>query len=126
MLQIHRRELLDDGRNSVTGSFVLEEWLGEPARFTVFTHNTENPLIRAISLTSPSHRVYSTRSDSLLSLKLLSLPANINEVIFFSLYFTPYRILMPNYHPQSSFDLNVNKLANGLISLKVGKHKSEE
>lgn len=78
-IEIHRRELLDDGRSSVTGSFVLEEWLGEPARFTVFTHNTENPLIRAISLTSPSHRVYSTRSDSLLSLKLLSLPANINE-----------------------------------------------
>ncbi|XP_075216970.1 calcium-activated chloride channel regulator 1-like isoform X2 [Lycorma delicatula] len=78
-LEIHRRELLDDGRTSVTGNFVLEEWLGEPAQFTVLTHNVENPLIRGISLTSPSHQVYSTRSDSLLSLKLLSLPAKINE-----------------------------------------------
>uniref|UniRef100_A0A1B6L3U4 Calcium-activated chloride channel N-terminal domain-containing protein n=1 Tax=Graphocephala atropunctata TaxID=36148 RepID=A0A1B6L3U4_9HEMI len=78
-IEIHRRELLDDGRNSVTGSFVLEEWLGEAAKFFIFTHNTENPLIRGVSLVSPSHRVFSTRSDSLLSLKLLSLPANINE-----------------------------------------------
>ncbi|VVC30488.1 Hypothetical protein CINCED_3A006904 [Cinara cedri] len=79
-IEIHRRELTDDGRTTVTGSFVLEDNMGEPAKFTVYTHNTENPLIRAITLTSPSQRVYSTRSDSLLSLKMLSLPAAINEV----------------------------------------------
>jgi len=79
-VEIHRRELTDDGRTVVTGSFVLEDHMGEPAKFTVYTHNTENPLIRAITLTSPSQRVYSTRSDSLLSLKMLSVPAAINEV----------------------------------------------
>ncbi|XP_039277350.1 calcium-activated chloride channel regulator 1 isoform X2 [Nilaparvata lugens] len=78
-IEIHRRELLDNGRSSVTGNFVLEPNLGEPAQFTILTHNIENPLIRGISLISPSHQVYSTRSDSLLSLKLLSLPARINE-----------------------------------------------
>lgn len=79
-VEIHRRELTDDGRTAVTGSFVLEDHMGEPAKFTVYTHNTENPLIRAITLTSPSQRVYTTRSDSLLPLKMLSVPAAINEV----------------------------------------------
>lgn len=79
-VEIHRRELTDDGRTNVQGSFVLEDNMGEPAKFTVYTHNTENPLIRAITLTSPSQKVYSTRSDSLLSLKMLSVPAIINEV----------------------------------------------
>lgn len=79
-VEIHRRELTDDGRTVVSGNFVLEDHIGEPAKFTVYTHNTENPLIRTITLTSPSQRVYSTRSDSLLSLKMLSVPAVINEV----------------------------------------------
>lgn len=79
-VEIHRRELTDDGRTAVTGSFVLEDHMGEPAKFAVYTHNTENPLIRTISLTSPSQRVYSTRSDALLSLKMLTVPAVINEV----------------------------------------------
>lgn len=81
-LQIHRKEIIDNGQTSVVGSFVLDDSLGEPAKFTVLTHNTENPLIRSISLMSPSHRIYSTRSDALLSLKLLNIPANINEVSF--------------------------------------------
>jgi len=81
-VEIHRRELMEDGRSTVTGSFVLEDHMGEPAKFTVYTHNTENPLIRAITLTSPSQRTYLTRSDSLLSLKMLSVPAAINEVNF--------------------------------------------
>lgn len=79
-VEIHRRELNDDGRTMVTGSFVLEDYLSEPAKFTIYTHNPENPLIRSIKLTSPSHRVYSTRSDSLMTLKMLSVPAIINEV----------------------------------------------
>lgn len=85
-MEIHRRELNDDGRTVVTGSFVLEDYMGEPAKFTVYTHNTENPLIRAITLTSPSQKVYSTRSDSLLSLKMLSVPAAINEVNIFTVH----------------------------------------
>ncbi|XP_044735945.1 calcium-activated chloride channel regulator 1-like [Chrysoperla carnea] len=78
-IEIHRREITDDGRNSVTGGFVLSSELGEPARFSVFTHNSEMPLIRSITLVSPSQVTYSTRSDSLLSVKLLTVPANINE-----------------------------------------------
>lgn len=86
-VEIHRRELTDDGRTVVSGSFVLEDHIGEPAKFTVYTHNTENPLIRTITLTSPSQRVYSTRSDSLLSLKMLSVPAIINEVNIVTMIF---------------------------------------
>ncbi|BES87543.1 Ca-activated cl channel protein [Nesidiocoris tenuis] len=78
-IEIHRKEIVENGQTSVVGSFVLDDHLGEPAKFTVLTHNTENPLIRSITLVSPSHRVYSTRSDALLSLKLLNVPANINE-----------------------------------------------
>uniref|UniRef100_A0A146KVC4 Calcium-activated chloride channel regulator 4 n=1 Tax=Lygus hesperus TaxID=30085 RepID=A0A146KVC4_LYGHE len=78
-IEVHRKEIVENGQTSVVGSFVLDDNLGEPAKFTVLTHNTENPLIRSITLVSPSHRVYSTRSDALLSLKLLNVPANINE-----------------------------------------------
>jgi len=72
--------LSDDGRSNVTGSFVLDESLGEPAKFTVFTHNIENPLIQSISLVSPSQVIYKAQSDSLVAVKLLTLSANINEV----------------------------------------------
>lgn len=92
-IEIHRRELTDDGRTTVTGSFVLEDHMGEPAKFTVYTHNTENPLIRAITLTSPSQRVYSTRSDSLLSLKMLCLPAAINEVRIIIIIITRFYVI---------------------------------
>ncbi|CAG2065475.1 unnamed protein product, partial [Timema podura] len=78
-IEIHRREITDDGRSTVTGSFVLDESLGEPARFTIFTHSTDNPLIRGISLVSPSQNVYSSRYDFLLIIKLMSLHATINE-----------------------------------------------
>lgn len=81
-LEIHRREISDDGRNSVTGSFMLSSELGEPARFSVFTYDSVMPLIRSIKLVSPSQVTYSTRSDSLLSMKLLTVNANINEVSF--------------------------------------------
>lgn len=78
-VEIHRRELTDDGRTSVTGSFVLDEHLGEPARFALYTHNIESPLIKAVNLWSPSQKVYTRRSDSLLGLKIITLSAQINE-----------------------------------------------
>lgn len=77
-LEVHRRELND--QSSVTGTFVLEEGLGAPARFAVYTYNTENPLLRGVTLISPSQRVYTTRSETLISLKMLTIAANINEV----------------------------------------------
>jgi len=81
-VEIHRRELTDAAtasRGAVTGSFVLEEGLGSPARFAVYTYNTENPLLRGVTLVSPSQRVYSTRSETLISLRMLTVAANLNE-----------------------------------------------
>lgn len=102
-VEIHRRELTDGGRTGITGSFVLEDHMGEPARFTVYTHNTENPLIRAITLTSPSHKVYTTRSDSLLSLKMLSVPAAINEVNIIATANTHNRPVFGPFFSSSNF-----------------------
>ncbi|KAJ1529422.1 hypothetical protein ONE63_006201 [Megalurothrips usitatus] len=76
-VEIHRRELND--MSSVTGTFVLEEGLGAPARFAVYTYNTENPLLKGVTLISPSQRTYTTRSEGLISLKMLTIAANINE-----------------------------------------------
>lgn len=89
-LQIHQRKLTDDGRTSVTGSFVLDDSMGEPARFMLYTHNTEAPLIRSLSLVSPSHQEYLIRSDNMLSLKIISLVANISEVPNLNFSFVHY------------------------------------
>lgn len=82
-VEVHRRELND--QSSVTGTFVLEEGLGAPARFAVYTYNTENPLLRGLTLISPSQRVYTTKSEAHISVKMLGLAANINEVSILSL-----------------------------------------
>lgn len=71
--------MTDDGRATVTGSFVLDETMGEPAQFAIFIHQT-NPLIHSITLTSPGHHTYSRRSDSLLLEKMVKVQAYINEV----------------------------------------------
>lgn len=78
-VEIHRRELVDDGRNAITGSFVLDENMGEPARFALYTHNAESPLLKSISLWSPSQILYSRRSDRLIGVKIITLVAPINE-----------------------------------------------
>lgn len=79
-IEIHRRELKDDGRNSVTGSFVLDSTLGEPAQFMLYTHNSDAPLIKSIKLISPSHQIYSSRSDNMLNVKIITVISNITEV----------------------------------------------
>lgn len=78
-VEIHRRELTDDYRSSITGSFVLDESMGEPARFSLFAHNVESPLIRSLSLWSPSQVEYTRRSDSMLVVKIITLAAPISE-----------------------------------------------
>lgn len=78
-IEIHRREITDDGRSSVTGSFVLEPNMGEPASLNFFTHNTAAPLFKSLKLISPSHQVFSSRSDRLLFFKTILLNANISE-----------------------------------------------
>ncbi|GAB0087730.1 calcium-activated chloride channel regulator 1 [Sergentomyia squamirostris] len=87
-VEIHRKELLDivEDANSakrisrlITGSFMLDNSMGIPSSFFVYTHNAEHPLIQGLTLTSPNGVVYSTRSDSRLSVKQLMIPATINE-----------------------------------------------
>lgn len=77
-VEIHRRELND--QSTVTGTFVMEEGLGAPARFALYTYNIENPLIKGLTLTSPSQRVYGARSEGLIAVKMITISANINEV----------------------------------------------
>ncbi|XP_063226758.1 calcium-activated chloride channel regulator 4-like [Bacillus rossius redtenbacheri] len=76
-IEIHRRELLNDG--TITGSFMLDESLGEPATFAVFTHSIENPLIKGITLVSPSQAVYTQKVGAMLLVKLISMQAALNE-----------------------------------------------
>lgn len=59
---------------------MLEEYLGEPAQFNVYTHNSANPLIKSMTLISPSQIKYFRRSDSMLTVKILTLPVHLNEV----------------------------------------------
>lgn len=81
-IEIHRREIKDDGRSSVTGSFILDSTLGEPARFMLYTHNSESPLIRGMKLISPSHQIFSSRSDNMLNFKIITVISNISEVSY--------------------------------------------
>ncbi|XP_025837088.1 calcium-activated chloride channel regulator 4 isoform X1 [Agrilus planipennis] len=78
-MEIHRRKLSDDGRSSITGSFVLEENMSEPAKFMLYTHNAESPLIHGLTLISPSHQEFTVRSESMLGVKIITLVANISE-----------------------------------------------
>ncbi|CAG9817922.1 unnamed protein product [Phaedon cochleariae] len=78
-MEIHRREITDDGRTSVTGSFMLDPNMGEPAQFTFFTHNTVTPLIKGLKLISPSHQTFDSRNDKLIDFKMITLNANISE-----------------------------------------------
>ncbi|XP_055703162.1 calcium-activated chloride channel regulator 1-like [Phlebotomus papatasi] len=87
-VEIHRKELVDivEDANSakrisrlITGSFMLDNSMGVPSSFFVYTHNGEHPLIHSLKLISPNGVVYSTKSDSRLSVKQLMIPATINE-----------------------------------------------
>lgn len=78
-MEIHRREIRNDGRNSITGSFMLDANMGEPARFMLYTHDVDTPLIKSLTLTSPSQEVFTRRSDILVSVKIISLTTNISE-----------------------------------------------
>lgn len=81
-MEIHRREITDDGRSSVTGSFMLDPSMGEPAQFTFYTHNTVTPLIKGLKLISPSHQTFADRNDKFIDFKMITLNANISEVRF--------------------------------------------
>ncbi|CAH1957494.1 unnamed protein product [Acanthoscelides obtectus] len=78
-MEIHRRQITDDGRTSITGSFMLDPNMGEPAQFVFYTHNTIAPLIKSLRLISPSHQEFSERHDKWLDAKMIALNANISE-----------------------------------------------
>lgn len=79
-MEIHRKIITDDGRTSITGSFMLEPNMGEPAQFTFYTHNTITPLIKGLKLISPSQQVFTARNDRLIDFKMITLNSNISEV----------------------------------------------
>lgn len=75
--------------------------MGEPAKFFLYTHKTTIVLIENVELISPSRQVYSIRSDNFMVYNLLSIKANISEVILSS---NPLN---------TSFQLNTCNLQNG-------------
>lgn len=89
-IEIHRREITDDGRSSVTGSFMLEPSMGEPAQFIFYTHNTVTPLIKGLKLISPSHQIYSNRNDKFIDFKMITLNANLSETGTWTYTVEPY------------------------------------
>lgn len=92
-IEIHRKKLYDisddvtisaaysakRSSRSITGAFLLDDNMGLPATFILYTHNTEYPLINSVTLKSPSGVTYSKRSDERLSVKQLMIEAPINE-----------------------------------------------
>ncbi|XP_074040726.1 LOW QUALITY PROTEIN: calcium-activated chloride channel regulator 1 [Leptinotarsa decemlineata] len=90
-IEIHRREITDDGRLSVTGSFMLDSNMGEPAQFTLFTHNTVTPLIKGLKLISPSHQIFTDRNDKFIDFKMITLNTNISEVGTWTYTVEPYQ-----------------------------------
>lgn len=84
-IEIHRKKLFDINddqsakRRSITGTFLLDDTMGAPSSFQLYTHNTEYPLINSAVLNSPSGVTYLKRSDERLSVKQLSIEAQINE-----------------------------------------------
>ncbi|XP_001850631.2 calcium-activated chloride channel regulator 1 [Culex quinquefasciatus] len=88
-VEIYRKELVDviDDSNqiskrtsrTVTGSFMLDSFMGPPAYFFVYIHNPENPLITNLKLTSPNGNVYTSRSDARSLVKQLMISAVLNE-----------------------------------------------
>lgn len=89
-IEIHRREITDDGRSSVTGSFMMEPSMGEPAEFIFYTHNTVTPLIKSLKLVSPSHQVYKSRNDKFIDFKMITLYANMSETGTWTYTVEPY------------------------------------
>lgn len=82
----------------VSGNFWLAADMGTPASFFVYTYNPESPLLQAIMLKSPSDLEFTSRSDQRLSIKQLTLAADLNETGAWS-----YSIDRINGNPQPHF-----------------------
>lgn len=89
-IEIHRKRITDDGRSSITGSFMLDSTLGKPSQFTFFTYNSVTPLIRSLKLISPSHQAFTERNDRFIDFKMIGLTANISETGTWTYVVEPY------------------------------------
>lgn len=105
-IEIHRREIVDmvdetsasSKHRGVTGSFMLDATMGEPAYFFVYTHRGDSPMISTFTLTSPNGVTYSTKSDARISVKQLTLQTSINETGTWT-----YFIKRDNGYPQPHY-----------------------
>ncbi|XP_058467189.1 calcium-activated chloride channel regulator 2-like [Malaya genurostris] len=109
-IEIYRKQLVDSDDNeashmlskrtsrTVSGNFNLGSFMGPPAYFFVYVHNTEYPLIASMKLTSPSGIVYTSRSDARSLVKQLMVSATLNETGSWS-----YTIDRFNGNPQPHF-----------------------
>lgn len=105
-IEIHRREIVDmvdetsasSKHRGVTGSFMLDSTMGEPAYFFVYTHRGDSPMISTFTLTSPNGVTYSTKSDARISVKQLTLQTSINETGTWT-----YFIKRDNGYPQPHY-----------------------
>ncbi|KAL1497887.1 hypothetical protein ABEB36_008773 [Hypothenemus hampei] len=79
-IEIHRREITDKtGRPLVSGTFIMDPSMTEPAKFIFFTYHNYAPLFKGLKLTSPSNHVYDTRTDVYIDFKMITLNANLSE-----------------------------------------------
>lgn len=108
-VEIHRKELYDihddDGVSAtkkssrqITSTFMLDESMGAPSSFYVYTHNADQPLIQSMKLTSPSGMTTSIRSDQRLVVKQMSLSTVIADTGTWT-----YTIDRINGNPQPHF-----------------------
>lgn len=112
-MEIHRKKLFDvnddqmqnvslytSKRSSrmITGTFLLNENMGAPSSFLLYTHSSEAPLITSMTLSSPSDVRYSTQTHEHLSVKQLTIDAMINETGTWT-----YTVDRVNGNPQPHF-----------------------
>lgn len=129
-MEIHRREITDKtGRPLVSGTFIMDPSLTEPAQFTFFTYNNYAPLFKGLKLTSPSNHVYDTRTDIFIDFKMITLNANLSESGTWTYNLEPYSgNPQPHYlqviaTPSSAFvpvvrtSFRIHKLSAGLFVL---------
>ncbi|XP_066158992.1 calcium-activated chloride channel regulator 4-like [Euwallacea fornicatus] len=90
-MEIHRREITDKtGRPLISGTFIMDPSLTEPAQFTFFTYNNYAPLFKGLKLTSPSNHLYDTRMDIFIDFKMITLNANLSETGTWTYNVEPY------------------------------------
>ena len=82
----------------IAGGFWLAADMGAPASFFVYTYNPEQPLLHDLKLKSPTDIEFISRSDQRLSIKQLTLAADLNETGAWN-----YDIARVNGNPQPHF-----------------------